>query len=290
MYNIKAVANMLDMPTVTIRAWEKRYEAISPQRTESGHRLYSEEDVHDLIWIKKQVDQGIKVSQAVSLLKEEKKSRKEPIQIASASSYEQQQQVLYQAIVRSDEEEIQQTLDLFFAQFHHKEVFFSIIAPVMKRVGEAWARKELSVAHEHMITQIIHQRFHHFFRVFPTKKHLPQVMALCPRNEEHQLGLLLFSLVLRENGCPVVYLGSNTPYEGLEELLMTQQIQVVCFSTTSEETHAEIKEYVERMKAVNPLLKFVIGGAGSKQGEKIEGVTYLDESHQSWDHWLESLI
>ena len=48
MYNIKSVAKMLDMPAVTIRAWERRYHVVSPTRSESGHRLYSEQDIEDL--------------------------------------------------------------------------------------------------------------------------------------------------------------------------------------------------------------------------------------------------
>ena len=61
------------MPSVTIRSWETRYYAISPERTSSGHRMYTEEDVNDLIWLKKQVQEnGINISQAVELLKEQK--------------------------------------------------------------------------------------------------------------------------------------------------------------------------------------------------------------------------
>ena len=58
MYNIKAVSKILDMPTVTIRSWETRYQAITPERTESGHRVYTEENLNDLKWLKKQIQEN----------------------------------------------------------------------------------------------------------------------------------------------------------------------------------------------------------------------------------------
>ena len=69
MYNIKAAAKILDMPKVTIRSWETRYSAITPARTESGHRLYSDQNLEDLKWLKIQVqDNGMKISEAVKKL------------------------------------------------------------------------------------------------------------------------------------------------------------------------------------------------------------------------------
>lgn len=55
-YSIKQVAAMLGIPTVTLRAWENRYSAVTPERTESGYRMYTEENVADLRWLKEQVE------------------------------------------------------------------------------------------------------------------------------------------------------------------------------------------------------------------------------------------
>ena len=69
-YSIKQVAAMLGIPTVTLRAWENRYSAVTPERTESGYRMYTEENVADLRWLKEQVElHQTNISEAVRMLK-----------------------------------------------------------------------------------------------------------------------------------------------------------------------------------------------------------------------------
>ncbi|WP_238996704.1 MerR family transcriptional regulator [Paenibacillus pinistramenti] len=71
MYSIKQVAAMLEIPAVTLRAWENRYKAVQPQRNESGYRVYSRENVEDLRWLKQQVEEkGTSISSAVCQLKQ----------------------------------------------------------------------------------------------------------------------------------------------------------------------------------------------------------------------------
>ena len=47
-YPIKAVANLTGLSIYVIRAWEKRYNTVVPERTETNRRLYSQEDVQKL--------------------------------------------------------------------------------------------------------------------------------------------------------------------------------------------------------------------------------------------------
>ena len=67
-YNIKAVVEATGLPAATLRAWERRYGALSPGRTDSGYRLYSARDIAVLRWLKARVDEGMNISQALQLL------------------------------------------------------------------------------------------------------------------------------------------------------------------------------------------------------------------------------
>ena len=68
LYNIKAVVQATGISPSTLRAWERRYHMCSPQRSESGYRLYSDRDVAIIRWLKSQVDAGMAISQAVAWL------------------------------------------------------------------------------------------------------------------------------------------------------------------------------------------------------------------------------
>jgi DNA-binding transcriptional MerR regulator len=51
-FSVGEVGAMVGLSPHTIRAWERRHEALSPQRSKTGHRQYSAEDVEFLIRVK----------------------------------------------------------------------------------------------------------------------------------------------------------------------------------------------------------------------------------------------
>ena len=77
-YNIKAVARLIGLLPVTLRAWERRYGLPNPQRGDQGYRLYSEYDLQTLRWIKNQMDAGLSISRAVDYLTELRQAGKDP--------------------------------------------------------------------------------------------------------------------------------------------------------------------------------------------------------------------
>ncbi|RNF39704.1 MerR family transcriptional regulator [Planococcus salinus] len=290
MYNIKAAAKVLDMPKVTIRSWETRYGAITPARSESGHRLYSDQNLEDLKWLKIQVqEKGMKISEAVKQLHASRKQfhpADENIDTDPEQKYDKQIRELYTAAVDMDTERFNYFLDLNFSLFHHRIVFFSILVPLMIRIGDAWENGQISVAHEHMISHIIQQRFAHFFRIFPVSPRLPKVMALCPSGEHHQLGLLLFTLFLRENGFPVIYIGADTPLEGISEMVNKQDIELVCISIAHPSLRPTIEEYVNDLSNASPGLQFVVGGAGAEKMEAGQNTRLMGSDYNDWKKWL----
>jgi CheY-like chemotaxis protein len=71
-YSITAVEEMTEVPATTLRYWEKTYGLIKPKRTEGGHRLYSQEDVERIRWLKRKIDQdGLQAGVAHKLLERE---------------------------------------------------------------------------------------------------------------------------------------------------------------------------------------------------------------------------
>ncbi|WP_033543075.1 MerR family transcriptional regulator [Planococcus sp. CAU13] len=294
MYNIKAAAKILDMPKVTIRSWETRYNAITPARTESGHRLYSDQNLEDLKWLKIQVQEnGIKISEAVKQLHASRKKFVKPATEFTphpdgTSQYEKQIDELYNAGAEMDSERFQYLLDLNFSMFHYRTVFFSILAPLMVRIGEEWENGTITVAHEHMLSHMVLQRFTQFFRVFPTSDNLPKTLAFCPSGEHHQLGLLLFTLFLRENGYPVAYIGPDTPLEGLDELVQKQDFKLACMSIGHERLLPTVEQYVETLAAAKPDLQFVIGGRGLGSVEDTANKHYIGITYEDWQLWLDA--
>lgn len=77
-YSIGAVARMLDIPTSTLRAWEERYELISPARSGGAQRLYSAAQVEQLRFVKAQIEGGASAADAHRLLATATRGRIKP--------------------------------------------------------------------------------------------------------------------------------------------------------------------------------------------------------------------
>ncbi len=294
MYNIKAVSKLLDMPTVTIRSWETRYQAITPERTESGHRVYTEENLNDLKWLKKQINEnGLNISQAVNLLKA-KKAEETTLELLPDSTddnpdgrFKQQINELYTAVLELEADKCNRLLDLYFSQFNYHTVFYSIIVPLMYKVGEEWEKGNLHVVKEHMISNIIMQRSIRFFSIFESSPNLPRIMAICPRGEQHQLGLILFTLFLREKHYPVYYIGADTPLEGLADLIKEKDISILAISTSRQADLHLVENYIETIRKMNPSLKYLVGGLGIKETKMTDYRFDIAPNDQNWEQIMD---
>ncbi len=66
-YRIGTVSRITGVDTHTLRAWERRYGAIRPTRTERGTRVYDDEQVHRIRLLKAAVDAGDPIRQVATL-------------------------------------------------------------------------------------------------------------------------------------------------------------------------------------------------------------------------------
>ena len=66
-YNLKAVVRETGLKPDTLRAWERRYGVPTPERTDSGHRLYSQHDIDTLKWLLDRQSEGMSISRAIEL-------------------------------------------------------------------------------------------------------------------------------------------------------------------------------------------------------------------------------
>src|SRR3712207_3873852 len=71
LYNTKLVVSQTGVPADTFRAWERRYGVPRPYRDESNQRLYSEQDIALIRWLRDHTAEGLTISQAVALLQTE---------------------------------------------------------------------------------------------------------------------------------------------------------------------------------------------------------------------------
>lgn len=321
MYHIRTVTALTGIPAVTIRAWENRYGVIVPSRTDGGHRVYSEQDVDDLRWLKGQVEnKGINISQASQILKlkkleqsSEKASHSDETISNKVSvfpeksvtsvhdddalvrsigfssedvSFEKWISELYDVLTSFQNDRAHSLTEAAFARHGEDDVFHHIFAPLLHRIGNEWENGTLTMAQEHFASTFVMHRFNHFFQSLPVISSLPKWLAFCPTGEHHQIGLLMFTLFLRKKGADVIYLGPNTTEDGLSGLIEANGIRHVCISLTDIRFLQTSEQTIERLLAKHSGLQFLLGGQAFQQvGQKLKKYRIGDRL-ADWENWF----
>ncbi len=68
LFAIREVSEMTGVNSVTLRAWQRRYGLLKPQRTEKGHRLYTQADIEKIRLILSWLEKGVAISKVRPLL------------------------------------------------------------------------------------------------------------------------------------------------------------------------------------------------------------------------------
>lgn len=289
------VSKLLDLPTVTIRAWENRYKIIEPMRDENGHRIYSDQNVEDLKWLIHQTKHnGLTIKHAANLLEQKRKeTANQPTEIMPPlvnefSSEAQLKTLLYTSLLEIQPTESNRIIDIAFSMFDFNFVIHRILIPTLVRIGDEWEEGLLSVAQEHYSTELIKQRLLQFFRIFPQHKQYPKMIAACPTNERHELGLLCFSLFLRRKGVEVIYLGADTPPEGIIDMQRFKQIDYVILSSTDLNKQHTHVAYMEQIAKANPQTTFLIGGHCFKPliPPTHLNIEKMEDQIEQWEQWF----
>ena len=209
-YTIKTVVQQTGITPATLRAWERRYGVLSPGRSDGGYRLYSERDIAILRWLKAQVEAGIAISSAVTLLDLQHRAGEQPEQdILSASPAGREPaagprnapaviEELLGALLAFREGEAEAILAEAFALYPVESVAEDIIAPVLVEIGERWHRGEASVVQEHFATAFLRRRLSTLFHAYDQPAAGPLAITGSAPGEWHDVGILLVSLTLRQ--------------------------------------------------------------------------------------------
>lgn len=269
-YNMKAVEQQTGISAATLRAWERRYGLIEPRRTPSGYRLYSDRDVALLRWVRDRMAEGLTVSRVVAML-EAIRASDEPLWIDdqnnTASSIVRDApvppsalvQTLYSALVDLDNERADEVMEQAFAMYTMPTVYIDIITPCLVEVGEAWHRGDIFVSTEHFATNYLRGRLLVLLQAWPHRPDMPTLYVGCAPHERHEVGALIFAVMLRQQGYNVIYLGQDTPIEDAIQAALAERPAMLCLSANSPTTAIALRtvqQQLERSPAPVPLFGY----------------------------------
>ncbi|MGI8643791.1 MAG: MerR family transcriptional regulator [Thermomicrobiales bacterium] len=228
-YNTRAVAQRTGVPADTFRAWERRYGLPAPTRTQGNHRLYSEQDIAIVSWLRDRTREGITISQAVELFRQDRQrealapSSSTPLPNGAPPGHHHSTLARFvpsvsEALIAFDASEAERIVEEALALAGVEAVCLEVLQPVLHDIGDRWASGEVGISAEHYASHFVLRKIGSLFNLSRPDEGRGPLVAACLEGEMHEVGLLLTSLFLSRRGYSVIYLGANLP---LEDLLVT---------------------------------------------------------------------
>jgi len=255
-YTIKAVCTQTGILPVTLRAWERRHEVLSPQRAENHYRLYSERDVAVLRWIKHRVDSGVSISNAVTELREMRLKGAWPdavpdapktMEVRPAVEAKRYVRLLYRALIKHDEVRSTEILQEVNKAFDLRTICIDIITPTLVEIGEAWFRGEIRVTTEHFAASFLRGKLLTIMQTFPCRRSSNHILVGCAPNEQHEIGALMFAVLLRSMCYQVEYLGPDVPLDDLVDYAKYEHPALIILAASTESTAIELVHLNEKL-------------------------------------------
>lgn len=272
-YPIKVVSQMTGLSVHVIRAWEKRYNVVEPDRTDTNRRLYSEEDIEKLKLLNDALHLGHHIGGIanLSLLELKKLIPKESNNlsdikngVAPINSEILVEEILSDsmlAIRNYDAKKLESILLNASAKLTQPVLIEELIIPLVYKVGDLWHSGEIRVANEHLASSVIRGFLYNLLDSYSLNDSAPVMVTATPRGQEHELGALIAGVVAASSGWKVIYLGSNLPAEEIGAVVSHLNARVVALSIVYPNDDLHLKHELKKFKHLLPEgVSIIVGG------------------------------
>ena len=258
MYSIKAVSQATGLSVETLRAWERRYEVVAPQRDELGRRVYRPEEVLRLRRLREATDRGHPIGRLAHLdeaaLAELLYSGGDrPGQVASNAFLGR----VLESAQAFRSAECEQSLTLAVAMLPPRSLVRDVLQPLLREVGERWHRGELSIAQERMVSSCVRKHVGLMLDAYDRSAHRPAIVFATLPGERHELGLLMSAMLCAGHGFKVHYLGAELPPAEIARFAREVGAIAIALSLVMRDSidavHAQLEELARAIGADVPI-------------------------------------
>ena len=270
-FSIKDLENLTGIKAHTIRIWEKRYNLLSPDRSDTNIRNYSIASFQKLLNISYLNNNGLKISKIADLKEEEIPIKVR--EIASRGKVEDHAiNAFKMAMVNFDQKLFYNTYNNLIEHKTFKNIFYTVFIPLLNEIGLLWQTDTITPAQEHFISVHIKQKILlniERLQSLEPKPNSKTFVLFLPDNEIHDIGLLFINYELRSKGYHTIFLGESVPMENLSTLFdFFDDIVFVSYFTVYPE-HENILNYLENFSNLlltNSHAEFLL------LGKRLEGI------------------
>jgi len=277
-YSIKIAAQRSGLTAHVIRIWEKRYEAVTPQRTASGRRLYSPAQIERLKSLSCLTQAGHSIGHIANLSDEQLQdmASETPTEVPQLipppeqSVNERTAQAIVErcmgAVTSLDPQALDIELRRAALQFDHAKLITHIIEPFMSMIGQQWREGNLRIASEHLASVVLRSFIDSIRTTLQVPDDAPNLLVTTPLGQMHELGALFVSALAATEGWQTTYLGCNISAADIAVAAQRQGARAIALSIvysidkeTLRDELSQLRQHLGRGAVI------IAGGAGASQ-------------------------
>lgn len=261
LYTIGTVSRLTGVGSITLRAWERRYELIHPVRKDSGHRLFTRKNIDQINRITSLTDQGMRISQITPEMLE-------PAQAVGAMEdgavnlWKTYLQDMIGAIIGFDEARLEEIYNEVLSLYPIGLITRRLLKPLLIELGLRWETEQEGVAEEHFFAFYLRNKLGARFHHRPRNEGGPRLLLAGLPGEYHEIALLLFALAANEQGFHLLILGTNMPMEELARVAGKTKPDAIVLSGAMQPSETVLSRDLSRL--VNAVsVPIFVGGQAS---------------------------
>lgn len=275
-HGINTVATQTGLTQLVIRTWEKRYNVVTPLRTETNRRLYSDADISRLTLLRLATEAGHSIGRIVNLQIEdlldligmdgtvERSTAVVKETISEETSLRFYITSCIAAVKQFQVRVLESTLFAASVAFSQPIFLEKLIAPLMQEIGEQWKAGNIRIAHEHLTTAVIRTLLGNFSQESDTPSLMPNLVIATPRAQLHEIGALLAATTAASQGWQVTYLGSNLPVEEILGCTIQSKAKAIGLSIIYPTDDPRMTNELQKLRrGLHEDVALFIGGTGA---------------------------
>lgn len=232
-YSIGTVSRLTGLSPARIRAWETRYQAITPPRTATGRRSYDDTTLSRLRLLADAVAQGHGISRIASL--PEKELRHLVDMQNERDSKDGAKQIVPRILDNLKRLDLRFCDAEFAAAFVHLDPWHlveDVLTPLLGKARDMYRRKELSAAQVRLLSNLIRMRLCASIQVMPTLVLSPRILFATLAGDSHETGALMACYLAQASGADAEFIGCDMDSAQIAEIAVGLGCDAVAVSVT----------------------------------------------------------
>lgn len=257
------------LPQDLIRAWERRYDAVTPGRGRTNRRLYSDDDIDRLRLLRQAVARGRRISDVAPLpiadlkalvVEDQSETNRDRKPVGARAPVDSLLAEAIEALEALDRHRLEGVLANAAVEMSGRAVRQELLVPLLEVIGTRWEEGSLRIVHEHLASTIV-RTFMTAARNGNDRTNAPRVIVTTPAGQNHELGALMAATVAEEIGWDVYYLGPNLPAEEIAAAVRQLNAKAVALSIIYRDGESHVMDEMRRLRRlVDPAVPVFVGG------------------------------